>query len=93
MQENKVEVMTYSRRKKSISTEQKMEDKSPEITETEEVVVELPAELVIEETVAPEPPKATGKIFLGEEDKRLLKKFNNHIVKKLGVGGNRSYKI
>lgn len=71
-----------------------MEDKSPEIADSEEVtVVELPEELVIEKTVAPEPPEATGKIFLGEEDKRLLRKFNNHIVKKLGVGGNRSYKM
>jgi hypothetical protein len=40
-----------------------------------------------------EPPAPTGKIFLGEEDKRLLKRFNKHIVNKLGLGGNRSFKI
>ena len=40
-----------------------------------------------------QPPAPTGKIFLGEEDKRLLKKFNEHIVNKLGLGGNRSFKI
>jgi hypothetical protein len=38
-------------------------------------------------------PEPTGKIFLGEEDKRLLKKFNQHIVNKLGLGGNRSVKL
>ncbi len=40
-----------------------------------------------------QPPAPTGKIFLGEEDKRLLKKFNGHIVNKLGLGGNRSFKV
>jgi hypothetical protein len=38
-------------------------------------------------------PVPTGKIFLSEEDKRLLKKFNQHIVNKLGLGGNRSIKL
>jgi hypothetical protein len=91
--------MTYSKRKKpATTTEQKMEEKDLEVTETEETKFELPEALVVEETVpvpepTTEPPRATGKIFVGEEDKRLLKKFNSHIVKKLGVGGNRSYKI
>ena len=35
----------------------------------------------------------TGKIFLGEEDKKLLQKFNKHIVNKLGLEGNRSIKL
>ena len=39
------------------------------------------------------PPPPTGKIFLGEQEKRLLKKFNDHIVKKLGLESNRSYKV
>lgn len=38
-------------------------------------------------------PGPTGKIFMGEEDKRLLKKFNKYIVKKLGINPNRSFKI
>jgi hypothetical protein len=42
------------------------------------------------EFIAPAP---TGKVFLNEEDKRLLKKFNQHIVNKLGLGGNRSIKL
>jgi hypothetical protein len=50
----------------------------------------------IEQVTAEEPSQPlapTGKIFLGEEDKRLLKKFNTHIVNKLGLGGNRSFKV
>lgn len=53
-------------------------------------------EAEIEQVVAEEssqPVVPTGKIFLGEEDKRLLKKFNKHIVNKLGLGGNRSFKV
>ena len=47
-----------------------------------------------EQPLTPPPqPEPTGKIFLGEEDKRLLKKFNQHIVNKLGLGGNRSVKM
>lgn len=38
-------------------------------------------------------PQPTGKIFLGEEEKRLLRRFNQHIVNKLGLGGNRSVKM
>jgi hypothetical protein len=46
-----------------------------------------------EQPLTPPQPEPTGKIFLGEEDKRLLKKFNQHIVNKLGLGGNRSVKM
>ncbi len=52
------------------------------------------------DSVAPLAPPAepivatpTGKIFLGEEDRRLLKKFTSHIVKKLDLGSNRSIKM
>lgn len=38
-------------------------------------------------------PSQTGKIFLSEEDKRLLRKLNKHLVNKLGLGGNRSVKM
>jgi hypothetical protein len=42
-----------------------------------------------EESLSP----PTGVVFLGEEDKRILRKFNQHIVKKLGISGNRSFRI
>jgi len=35
----------------------------------------------------------TGRVFIGEEDKRLFKKFNQHVIKKLGISGNRSFKL
>jgi hypothetical protein len=35
----------------------------------------------------------TGKIFVGEEDKRLIKKYNQQIIKRLGLSGNRSIKL
>lgn len=44
----------------------------------------------IEEIPAPLP---SGVVFLGEEDKRLLKQFDKHIVKKLGISSNRSFKV
>lgn len=48
-----------------------------------------------EPTPPPAPPKVekTNKIFLGEEEKRLMKKFTQHIVKKLKLSGTRSYKV
>ncbi len=76
-----------------------MEETPLEVDKAEEVIAEIPDSLVISETVPELEPKSaevrkpTGKIFIGEEDKRLLRKFNEHIVKKLGVGGNRSFKI
>lgn len=58
--------------------------------EKEELVEELIEELVKEEPV--KVPK-TLSIFLGEEDRRLLKKFNSHIIKKLGLTSTRSFKV
>ena len=77
-----------------------MEETSLEVDKVEEPVLEIPEDLTVASTVPvaeiqepSEAPKATGKVFIGEEDRRLLKKFNGYIVKKLGVGGNRSFKI
>ncbi len=79
--------MTTSRRRTSASKPTGPED---ELVESAKFEPETPAE----ETVEPSDPlPPTGKIFLGEEDKRILKKFNKHIVNKLGLGGNRSFKI
>lgn len=59
------------------------EEEEEEVPPTLETLPELPS-----------PPKQkTGKIFLSEEDKRLLKRFNNHIIKKLNLQGSRSVKI
>lgn len=66
-------------------TEQKVEERTPELEPKSAHVI------------APEPvvsaPQPTGKIFLGDEDKKLLKKFNKEIVKILNLGQNRSFKV
>jgi hypothetical protein len=79
--------MTTSKRRTSAL---KLTETENELVESAELEPETPAEETIEPS-DPLPP--TGKIFLGEEDKRILKKFNKHIVNKLGLGGNRSFKI
>lgn len=75
-------------------------EKIDEIQENIEKVIEI--DKMIEETFekfesfeeqVSTPSVPTGMVFLGEEDKRLLKKFNQHIVKKLGLSRNRSFKV
>lgn len=96
--------MTYKRRPRN----QKMENPSqeertlPTIEEVEENIKKvIEIDKMLEETLeklealpsVSQPPPPTGKIFIGEEDKRLFKKFNQHIIKKLGISGNRSFKL
>ena len=57
---------------------------SQEMTDPPVTVEEAPVEQLM---------KTTGKIFLGEEDKRLLRKLNSHLVKKLGLKPTRSHRI
>lgn len=76
--------MTISKRKPAV-----LVTKNPEVVEeieTKIVPINEPQEIEL-------PPPPTGKIFLGEEDKRLLKKLNKHLVNKLGLGGSRSFKV
>lgn len=76
--------MSNTQRRKSITQE------------VEEQVTEEILEEVVAHEPEPEPeldPTPTGQVFLGEEDKRLLRKVNNHIVNKLGLGGTRSFKV
>jgi hypothetical protein len=74
----------------------------PTIEEVEENIKKvIEIDKMIEKTLekldalpnVPQSPAPTGKIFIGEEDKRLFKRFNQHIIKKLGITGNRSFKI
>lgn len=83
--------MTRRRKPMEENTEMEILETLEETTSEEEVV-----ELQLQE---PEPEPTIEKslpqnvIFLGEEDKRLLKKFNSHIVKKLGLQRTRSVKV
>ena len=79
------------RRKPTAPATETPEDMEESALTTNEVISEQAEQSTPEEPSAP--PAPTGKIFLGEEDKRLLKKFNKHIVNKLGLGGNRSFKV
>lgn len=64
------------------------------VVEVEPQPAEPPAELPTEPVTEPPAPapEVTG-IFLGEEDRRLLKKFNKHIVNKLGLTTTRSFRV
>ena len=76
--------MTIPKRKPAV-----LVTKSPEVVEeieTKIVPINEPQEIEL-------PPPPTVKIVLGEEDKRLLKKLNKHLVNKLGLGGSRSFKV
>ena len=91
--------MAYQRKRK---VEVEMDTEAPRLEATD-TDIEIPADLeFVEEVKQPDPVTAateersttkTGKVFLTEEDKRLFKKFNQHIVKKLGLTANRSVKI
>ena len=100
--------MAYRRKTKpedETQQEASLEERLPTVEEVEEnikrvIEIDKKIEEALEKlenfapTVETKPQiKQTGKIFLGEEDKRLIKKFNQHIVNKLGISGNRSFKI
>lgn len=72
---------------------------SPPVEEVD-VEVQTPEpepEPIIDEVIAEEPQIAEASeptnIFLGEEDRRLLRKFNKHIVNKLGLTATRSFRV
>ena len=69
---------------------------SPPVEEVD-VEVQTPEpepEPIIDKVVAEEPPAVEAtNIFLGEEDRRLLRKFNKHIVNKLGLTATRSFRV
>lgn len=70
-------------------------------TEEEKTVEEVVEEVLQTSDPDPEPqpvpPPApiepTGVIFMGDEDRKLIKKYNKYIVKKLNIGGNRSFRV
>lgn len=98
--------MTYRRKTKSQGPEEQNnapeERTLPSIEEVEENIKKvIEIDQMIEKTLEKlealpnisRPPEPTGKVFVGEEDKRLFKRFNQHIIKKLGISGNRSFKL
>ena len=91
-----------SKQEESQASELETKDDLPTLEEVEENIKKvIEIDKMIEETLekldalpnVSRPPAPTGKVFIGEEDKRLFKRFNQHIIKKLGITGNRSFKI
>lgn len=72
---------------RAIELDKAIEEITEALERTESLIEDV--DKVVEEQ---KDPKST-KVFLGDEDRRLLKKFNRHIVNKLGIAGNRSFKI
>lgn len=94
--------MAYRRKPQDKKMENQEEKTLPTVEEIEENIKKvIEIDKMLEETLEKletlpsisQPPAPTGKIFIGEEDKRLFKKFNQHIIKKLGISGNRSFKL
>lgn len=91
--------MAYSRKRpieKPIEENKEDEvvvDEIDQVEFTSEIEEEVPPTLETLPELPPPPKQKTGKIFLSEEDKRLLKRFNNHIIKKLNLHSSRSVKI
>lgn len=96
--------MTISRRKTAQPEPTSQADTNPEENQNPESVLETLQEeetnnLTTEALETSELPSTEGektedyKVYLGEEDKRLMKKFNKHIINKLGLKTTRSFRV
>ena len=77
---------------KTLPTIEEVEENIKKVIEIDKMIEETLEKLDALPNVS-QPPAPTGKVFIGEEDKRLFKRFNQHIIKKLGITGNRSFKL
>jgi hypothetical protein len=77
---------------KNLPTVEEVEENIRKVIEIDKMLEETLEKLEALQSIS-QPPAPTGKVFIGEEDKRLFKKFNQHIIKKLGISGNRSFKL
>jgi len=84
---NKIEKQVEENIERAIELEKAIEDITEAFEKTESLIEEV--DKVIEKQKNTE----STRVFLGDEDRRLLKKFNKYIVNKLGIAGNRSFKI
>lgn len=77
---------------KQLPTIEEVEENIKKVIEIDKMLDETLEKLETLPSVS-QPPTPTGKVFIGEEDRRLFKKFNQHIINKLGLSGNRSFKV
>ncbi len=87
--ENNIESLSEER---TLPTIEEVEENIKKVIEIDKMIEETLEKLDALPNI-PQPPAPTGKVFIGEEDKRLFKRFNQHIIKKLGITGNRSFKL
>jgi len=88
----KMEDQTPQPEEKQLPTIEEVEENIKKVIEIDKMLEETLEKLEALPSVS-QSPAPTGKVFIGEEDKRLFKKFNQHIIKKLGISGNRSFKL
>ena len=87
--ENNIESLSEER---TLPTIEEVEENIKKVIEIDKMIEETLEKLDALPNIS-QPPTPTGKVFIGEEDKRLFKRFNQHIIKKLGITGNRSFKL
>jgi|688.fasta_scaffold02098_30 hypothetical protein len=87
--ENNIELFSEER---TLPTIEEVEENIKKVIEIDKMIEKTLEKLDALPNVS-QPPAPTGKVFIGEEDKRLFKRFNQHIIKKLGITGNRSFKL
>lgn len=90
--DQKMEDQISQSEEKQLPTVEEVEENIKKVIEIDKMLEETLEKLEALPSVS-QPPAPTGKVFIGEEDKRLFKKFNQHIIKKLGISGNRSFKL
>ena len=90
--EDQEQIRPTQEEERVVPTVEEVEENIKRVIEIDKMLEETLEKLEALPSVS-QPPAPTGKVFIGEEDKRLFKKFNQHIIKKLGISGNRSFKL
>lgn len=90
--EDQEQIQPTQEEERILPTVEEVEENIKRVIEIDKMLEETLEKLEALPSVS-QPPAPTGKVFIGEEDKRLFKKFNQHIIKKLGISGNRSFKL
>ena len=90
--EDQEQIQPAQEEERVLPTVEEVEENIKRVIEIDKMLEETLEKLEALPSVS-QPPAPTGKVFIGEEDKRLFKKFNQHIIKKLGISGNRSFKL
>ena len=89
---NNIEAFSEEQQERELPTIEEVEENIKKVIEIDKMIEETLEKLEALPNIS-RPPTPTGKVFIGEEDKRLFKRFNQHIIKKLGITGNRSFKL